>query len=222
MSISENLTHLRKLIPEHVKIVAVSKTMPVEALMRAYNAGQRIYGENKAQEITAKQPVMPADVQWHFIGHLQTNKVKYIVPFVSMIESVDSLKLLLEIDKQAANCNRVIDCLLQFHISDEETKFGLDMDECNLLLGGENFQKMANIRICGVMGMASFTENTEQVRGEFRALKTIFDQLKNSWFKKASYFNEISMGMSGDYQIAVAEGSTIVRIGSLIFGERNY
>lgn len=222
MSISENLVHLRKQIPEHVKIVAVSKTMPVEALMIAYDAGQRIFGENKAQEMTAKQPLMPADIQWHFIGHLQTNKVKYIVPFVSMIESVDSLKLLIEIDKQASSCNRVIDCLLQFHISDEETKFGLDMDECNLLLGSESYQKMANIRICGVMGMASFTEKTDQVRKEFRALKTIFDQLKNSWFKKASHFTEISMGMSGDYKIAVAEGSTIVRIGSLIFGERNY
>lgn len=222
MSISENLTHLRKHIPEHVKMVAVSKTMPVDALMIAYNAGQRIFGENKAQEMTAKQPLMPADVQWHFIGHLQTNKVKHIVPFVSMIESVDSLKLLVEINKIAANCNHVIDCLLQFHISDEETKFGLDMDECNQLLSGEGFQKMANIRICGVMGMASFTDNTEQVQGEFRALKTIFDQLKNSWFKEASHFAEISMGMSGDYQIAIAEGSTIVRIGSLIFGERNY
>jgi pyridoxal phosphate enzyme (YggS family) len=222
MSISENLTYLRKQIPEHVKMVAVSKTKPVEALMIAYNAGQRIFGENKAQEMTAKQPLMPVDVQWHFIGHLQTNKVKFIAPFVSMVESVDSLKLLVEINRLAANCNRLIDCLLQFHISDEKTKFGLDLDECHQLLNSESFQKMANIRICGVMGMASFTENTETVRGEFQKLKSIFDQLKNTWFKGVPHFCEISMGMSGDYQIAIAEGSTIVRIGSSIFGERNY
>lgn len=222
MSISTNLAYIRKQIPAHVKLVAVSKTKPVEELMKAYHAGQRIFGENKAQEMTAKQPLMPDDVQWHFIGHLQSNKVKYIIPFVSMIESVDSLRLLIEINKLADANNRVIDCLLQFHISDEETKFGLDMDEARQLLAHESYLKMASIRICGVMGMASFTDNVNQVRNEFRNLKRNFDELRRLYFEGITHFREISMGMSGDYLIAIEEGSTIVRIGSLIFGERNY
>jgi len=222
MSILGNLTHLREQIPEHVKLVAVSKTKPVEELLIAYTAGQRLFGENKVQEMIAKQPLMPADVQWHFIGHLQTNKIKYIVPFVAMIESVDSLKLLNEINKCATNRNRVIDCLLQFHISDEETKFGLNTDEAHQLLTSESYLKMSNIRVCGVMGMASFTENTQQIRHEFRTLKSIFDQIKDTYFKDENYFCEISMGMSGDYQIAIEEGSTMIRVGSSIFGERNY
>lgn len=222
MNISDNLALIRKNIPDHVKLIAVSKTKPVEELMEAYNAGQRLFGENKAQEMTSKQPLMPQDVEWHFIGHLQTNKVKYIVPFVRMIHSVDSLKLLSEINRLAANHNRIIDCLLQFHISDEETKFGLNTDEANQLLTSQEFSKMKNVRICGVMGMASFTENIEQVRAEFRHLKTIFSELKNQHFQGEKHFSEISMGMSGDYLLAIEEGSTIIRVGSLIFGDKNY
>jgi len=188
--------------------------------MEAYESGHRIFGENKAQELISKQPKLPSDIQWHFIGHLQTNKVKYIAPFVSLIESVDRLKLLREINKQANKSERIIDCLLQFHIATEDTKFGLNMDEAKEMLDSESYKSMKNVRICGVMGMATFTEDEEKVRAEFKNLKNIFTQLKTKYFGEAEHFREISMGMSGDYQIAVEEGSTIVRIGSLIFGER--
>lgn len=222
MSIPDNLALIRKEIPDHVKLIAVSKTKPVEVLMEAYNAGQRLFGENKAQEMTLKQPLMPKDVEWHFIGHLQTNKVKYIVPFVKMIHSVDSLKLLSEINRLAGNHKRTIDCLLQFHISDEETKFGLNTEEARQMLTSTEFLEMKNVRICGVMGMASFTENLHQVRSEFQHLKNIFMELKNQHFDVENYFVEISMGMSGDYLVAIEEGSTMIRVGSLIFGDRTY
>ncbi|MBN2175884.1 MAG: YggS family pyridoxal phosphate-dependent enzyme [Bacteroidales bacterium] len=220
MSIRQNIENLKNELPETVKLVAVSKTKSVEEILEAYETGHRIFGENKAQELISKQPELPQDIQWHFIGHMQTNKVKYIAPFVSLIESVDSLKLLNEINKQANNIGRVIDCLLQFHIAEEETKFGLDFNEATGLLNSEEFQAMKNVRICGVMGMATFTEDTGQVRKEFYLLKEIFNRLKNKYFIEQESFKEISMGMSGDYKIAVEVGSTIVRIGSLIFGER--
>ncbi len=220
MSIKNNLSVLLKEIPENVKLVAVSKTKPIEDILEAYNAGQKMFGENKAQEIIAKQPQLPENIRWHFIGHMQTNKVKYIAPFVALIEAVDSLKLLKEINKQANKINRVIDCLLQFHIATEETKFGLSMPEAKEILENPEFQIMKNIRITGVMGMATFTDNTELIHKEFRTLKDYFNKLKENYFSDEDFFKEISMGMSGDYKIAIEEGTTIVRIGSLIFGSR--
>ncbi|MFP4469932.1 MAG: YggS family pyridoxal phosphate-dependent enzyme [Bacteroidales bacterium] len=222
MGIKENLTALKQEIPAHVKLVAVSKTKPPGDIMEAYAEGHRLFGENKAQEMVSKQPQLPGDIRWHFIGHLQTNKVKFLVPFVEMIESVDRFKLLKEIDMQARKVDRRIDCLLQFHIAEEETKFGLDMPEAKALLEDPLFAGMKHIRICGVMGMATFTDNMEQVRREFKSLKMIFEQIKQNYFPDDPAFKEISMGMSGDYRIAIEEGSTIVRVGSLIFGERNY
>jgi pyridoxal phosphate enzyme (YggS family) len=211
---------LRELAPKNVRLVAVSKTQPPERILEIYRQGQRIFGENRAQEMLGKHAALPADIEWHLIGHLQTNKVKSIAAFVSLIHSVDSLKLLQEIEKQAVKANRVIDCLLQFHIAQEETKFGLTEDEARELFANEAFLQMKNVRICGVMGMATFSDDAAQVRREFRHLKTIFENLKKEFFQKASYFREISMGMSGDWRIAVEEGSTMLRIGSLIFGER--
>lgn len=204
----------------HVTLVAVSKTHPAERILDLYRQGQRIFGENRAQEMATKYDILPKDIQWHLIGHLQTNKVRNIAPFVTMIHSVDSLRLLQEIDKQAQKNGRVIDCLLQFHIAAEETKFGLDEQEAQDLLSSPEYPSMSGVRICGVMGMASFTEDQNQVRSEFRRLRAIFQGLKHSFFPKDTYFKEISMGMSGDWEIAVEEGSTMVRIGSLIFGER--
>ncbi|HLU87455.1 MAG TPA: YggS family pyridoxal phosphate-dependent enzyme [Taishania sp.] len=209
-----------KEIPKDVTLVAVSKTKPVEELLKIYNQGQRIFGENKVQEMCDKQQVMPNDIEWHLIGHLQTNKVKYIAPFVKLIHAVDSLKLLAEINKQALKNNRTIDCLLQFHIAEEKTKFGLDFSEAEQVLESVEFKNFNNIRICGVMGMATFTENEQQIRSEFKTLKHYFDTLKSNFFQNADYFSVISMGMSGDYQLAIEEGSTMVRIGSLIFGSR--
>ena len=201
-------------------LVAVSKTKPNEAIMNLYAQGQRIFGENRVQELVEKHEALPKDIDWHLIGHLQTNKVKYIAPFVRMIHSVDSLKLLKEINKQAAKNERVIDCLLQMDIADESTKFGLDESEVLDLLRSTEFKKMQHIRIVGVMGMATFTPDTAQVRDEFRQLAAISKQLKGDFFGENEAFKEISMGMSGDYQIAVAERSTMVRIGSLLFGGR--
>ncbi len=220
MSISKNLVKIKPEIPETVKLVAVSKTKPIEDILEAYVAGHRVFGENKAQELIRKQPQLPEDIQWHFIGHMQTNKVKYIAPFVWMIEAVDSLKLLKEIDKQSAKNKRIIKCLLQFHIGEEDTKFGLYMDEAGEILKNPEFKDLNNIEICGVMGMATFTDDMEQVRNEFKRLKNIFNKLKSNYFSVSKGFSEISMGMSGDYRIAIEEGSTIVRIGSSIFGER--
>ena len=219
MSIRINLTQLHREIPSNVKIVAVSKTMPVEIILEAYNAGHRLFGENKSQELITKQPFLPPDIRWHFIGHLQSNKVKYIAPFVEMIESVDSLKLLQEINKQAEKHGRLIRCLLQFHIATEETKFGLDLQEAELLLKSREYAEMKNISLNGVMGMASFTDDTALIRWEFRSLKTALIHLKNKFFKESPEFCEISMGMTGDYKIAIEEGSTIVRIGTGIFGK---
>lgn len=218
--IAQQLHAIKDNIPEHVTLIAVSKTKPVSAILEAYDAGQRHFGENKVQELVDKQVLLPKDIQWHLIGHLQSNKVKYIAPFVSLIHSVDSMKLLAEINKQAVKNNRVIDCLLQFHIAQEETKFGLSHDEAIELLNSEEYAKMKNIRIVGVMGMASFTENVDHVRKEFQELRSIFDELKNTYFAQHNSFKEISMGMSGDFKIAVNEGSTMVRVGGLIFGSR--
>lgn len=222
MSIESNLNALRKTIPEHVKLVAVSKTMPADDIKQAYAAGQRIFGENKVQELTAKQPHLPADINWHYIGHMQTNKVKYIAPFVGLIHGADSLKLLKEINKQAVKNERVIDCLLQFHIADESSKFGLSYPEAIEILESEAYASFDHIRVKGVMGMSTFTDDMDKVRREFKNLKTIFYSLKSSYFQDEPGFKEISMGMSGDYQIAIEEGSTMVRIGTAIFGERNY
>jgi hypothetical protein len=220
--IAENLERLKNEIPETVKLVAVSKTKPAETIMEAYNAGHRRFGENKAQELISKQPGLPADIQWHFIGHLQRNKVKYIAPFVSMIESVDSFRLLREINKQGKKNERVIDCLLQFHIATEESKFGLDMNEAREIMNSPDFPLFKNIRINGVMGMATFTDNEEVITREFRQLKSYFDVLQKDFFSGEPSFKEVSMGMTGDYHIAIREGSTMVRIGTAIFGERNY
>jgi hypothetical protein len=221
MSIRENLLRLKQSMPPHVKLVAVSKTQAVDVIREAYDAGQRLFGENKAQELIAKQPGLPDDIQWHFIGHLQSNKVKYLVPFVRMIESVDSLRLLKEINKQAGKAGRRIDCLLQFHIASEETKFGLDPEEARSLLSSESYQAMKHVRICGLMGMATFTDDENILTVEFRTLRGYFESIKNDFFAHDDAFREISMGMSGDYEVAIREGSTIVRIGTAIFGERN-
>ena len=221
MSVAENIEKYRSMMPPGLRLVAVSKTKPVSDIREAYDAGQRVFGENKAQDMISKQPELPADIEWHFIGHLQTNKVKYMASFVHMIESVDSLKLLKEIDKQAAKANRKINCLLQFHIASEESKFGLDIDEARQILGSEAINHLKNVNICGVMGMATYTDDASVLRKEFRQLKACFDTLKSEFFPKTDAFKEISMGMSGDFELAIEEGSTNVRIGTAIFGERN-
>ena len=218
--IKENLDAIRKTIPEHVTLVAVSKTKPVSALQEVYDAGQRHFGENKVQEMTEKSEVLPKDIKWHLIGHLQTNKVKYIAPYVHLIHSVDSFKLLKEIDKEAKKNNRIIDCLLQFHVAQEETKFGLDFEEAKELIENPEFIDLHNVHLVGVMGMASFTENEDVVRKEFQQLEDYFQLIKSYYFTFNDDFKEISMGMSGDYQLAIEEGSTMVRVGSSIFGTR--
>lgn len=219
MSIQQNLLQIKSQIPNDVTLVAVSKTKPVEDLMEAYNAGQRIFGENKIQEMTEKWQQMPKDIEWHMIGHVQSNKVKYMVPYVKLIQGVDSLKLLKEINRQAVRWRKNINCLLQIHIAEEETKFGLDENELIELLNSDEFKEMSNIKVIGLMGMATFTENQEQIKKEFNYLKSLFDK-----YKKLSTENyqltTLSMGMSGDYQLAIDCGSTMVRIGSSIFGGR--
>lgn len=220
--IKENLNIVRATVPSNVTLIAVSKTKPVSDLQEAYDAGQRIFGENKALEMRDKHQVLPDDIQWHFIGHLQTNKIKYIAPFVTLIHAIDSLSLLEAVNKEAVKNDRIIDCLLQFHIAQEETKFGLDIEEAKSLLESEIFKNLKNINICGVMGMATFTDNAAQVRNEFKNLKNIFETLKENYFKDNGSFKEISMGMSDDYPIAIEEGATMVRVGSKIFGARNY
>jgi pyridoxal phosphate enzyme (YggS family) len=217
MSIANNLLSIKSTLPEQVTLVAVSKTKPISDLMEGYETGQRIFGENKIQEMAEKWEQMPKDIQWHMIGHVQTNKVKFMAQFVSLIHGVDSLKLVQEINKQALKRNRVIDCLLQIHIAEEETKFGLDEEELALLLSSNEFQELKNIRIVGLMGMATFTDHKDQIKKEFTHLKSIFDQFKIH----NSQFTILSMGMSGDYQLAIECGSTMVRIGSSIFGGRN-
>jgi pyridoxal phosphate enzyme (YggS family) len=223
MSITKNLTEIKSQLPAHVTLVAVSKTKPVADLMEAYTAGQRIFGENKIQEMTEKWEQMPKDIEWHMIGHVQSNKVKFMAEYVSLIHGVDSLKLLQEINKQAKKHNRIIDCLLQIHIAEEETKFGLDNLELNEILKQVQNDKseFENIRIVGLMGMATFTENTTQIEKEFNHLKSIFDKLSKIPFTHNLKPNILSMGMSGDYQLAISCGSTMVRIGSSIFGTRN-
>lgn len=205
-----------------VTLVAVSKTKPLEQIQEMYDKGQRIFGENKAQELVDKHEALPKDIQWHFIGHLQRNKVKYIAPFVTLLHGVDSLRLLKEVNKQAKKHDRTIACLLQFHIAEEDTKFGLDWSEAQEILTSEVFKAMENIEIQGVMGMATYTDDLTQVRKEFQRLKEIHKQLKESYFPHQGSFKEISMGMSGDYELAIEEGSTMVRIGTLLFGERKY
>ncbi|WP_353097903.1 YggS family pyridoxal phosphate-dependent enzyme [Empedobacter brevis] len=217
MSIQDNLKTIEPTIPAHVTLVAVSKTKPVEDVQEAYEAGIRDFGENKIQEMCDKYEVLPKDIRWHMIGHVQTNKVKYMAPFVHLIHGVDSLKLLKEIDKQAQKNNRVIDVLLQQFIADEETKFGLDDKEIRQIMQ-EEIQSLPHVRVVGLMGMATFTDDENQIRKEFKTLKSNFEYLKNN-FENISI---LSMGMSGDYQIAIEEGSTMVRIGSSIFGYRNY
>ena len=222
MGIAENLQKIREKIPEPVTLVAVSKTKPDEIILEAYQAGHRDFGENKVQDLAAKQERLPADIRWHMIGHLQSNKVKYLASFVHMIHGVDSLKLLSVINKEAAKHERVIDCLLQVHIAMEDTKFGLSEEELMRLLDSEAFKELNHIRIRGLMGMATYTENSNQIREEFRHLKRIFDRLKDERFSGQDSFDQLSSGMSGDYTLAIEEGSNLVRIGSLIFGPRNY
>lgn len=204
----------------HARLIAVSKTKPAADILQLYNKGQLIFGENKVQELAAKYEELPKDIQWHMIGHLQTNKVKYIAPFVSLIHSVDSLKLLEEINKQAAKNNRVINCLLQIYIANEDTKFGLSAAEATELLASAEFAALQNVRICGLMGMATNTGNREQIAAEFASLKTLFNVFKQKFFSNNAAFTELSMGMSSDYTIALANGATLIRVGSMLFGER--
>lgn len=218
--IAEALKSIQSEISDQVTLVAVSKTKPVLDLQMAYDAGQRIFGENKVQELTDKFEILPKDIEWHFIGHLQSNKVKYIAPFVSMIHAVDSLKLLKEINKQAKNNDRTISCLLQFHIAEEESKFGLNLEEAQQILSSNEFVELQNISVVGVMGMATFTDDEDQVREEFRTLENYFHVVKSHFFKYNDAFEHLSMGMSGDYKIAIEEGSTMIRVGSSIFGSR--
>jgi len=220
--IKENLEKIRATVPEGVTLVAVSKTKPISDLQEAYDAGQRVFGENYPQEMRDKHEALPKDIQWHFIGHLQTNKIKYIIPFVKLIHSIDTANLLEAVNKEAQKHDRIVDCLLQFHIALEQTKFGLDMDEARQLLDSETFKQMENVRICGVMGMGTFTDDMEEVRKEFKHLKAIFDTLKKDYFAGQPQFKEISMGMSEDYPIAIEEGATLIRVGSKIFGARDY
>ena len=221
MHIQENLQHIKSTIPNHVTLVAVSKTKPVSDLMEAYNAGQRIFGENKIQEMVEKYQAMPKNIQWHMIGHVQSNKVKYMAGFVSLIHGVDNFKLLLEINRQAKRYRRVINCLLQIKIASEDSKFGMTVSEASEIIKSEAFSELKNIKIVGFMGMATFTEDENQIKKEFTLLKTVFDSLKS--LETFNFKPEtISMGMSGDYQLAITCGSTMIRVGSSIFGERNY
>lgn len=216
MPIKDNLSRIKNTLPESVTLVAVSKTKPIAALEEAYEAGQRIFGENKIQEMTGKFEALPKDIEWHMIGHVQTNKVKFMASYVNLIHGVDSLKLLEEINKQALKNDRVINCLLQMHIAEEETKFGLDKKELDDLLQSDSYRQLKNIKVVGLMGMATFTQNQEIIEKEFTYLKTIFNDVK----RQHAQFTILSMGMSGDYEIAIACGSNMVRIGSSIFGNR--
>lgn len=222
IDIKKNLKEVRETIPTSVTLVCVSKTKPNEYIMEAYESGERVFGENKAQELRQKHETLPKDIQWHFIGHLQENKIKYIIDYVTLIHSVDSLKLLIEINKQALKHSRIVDCLLEIDISHEESKFGLSREEATKLLEDSEYKQLKNIRLCGVMGVGSITTDREQTRKEFRELKELFTFLKTTYFPTADYFKQVSMGMTHDYDIALEEGATIVRIGSKIFGERNY
>jgi PLP dependent protein len=219
--IAQNIISLKQQIPSAVKLVAVSKTKPVADILEAYKTGHRWFGENRVQELLSKKDLLPGDIEWHLVGHLQSNKVRYIVPFISMIHSVDSFRLLKTIDFEAKKINRRVDCLLQFHIAREETKFGFTMDEADEMIASESFSQLESVRLCGLMGMATFTDDMNQVRAEFRNLMGYFKMLKERYFLRFPFFSEVSMGMSGDFRVAIEEGSTIIRIGSIIFGERS-
>ena len=221
MGIAENISEIKKTLPSNVKLVAVSKTKPNEAILEAYHSGHLIFGENKVQDLVKKYEELPKDIQWHFIGHPQSNKVKYMASFIHLIHGVDSLKLLKTIDKEAKKHKREIHCLLQFHIAEESTKFGLSLEEARELIGSAEFQALNYVKIAGVMGMATYTHNETQIRNEFKMLNNIFKTIKNEYFSGAENFCEISMGMSSDFHIAVEEKSTMIRVGSKIFGERN-
>lgn len=221
-TIQANLKEVLSELPPSVRLVAVSKFHPNKALEEAYAAGQRIFGESHAQEMTQKYETLPKDIEWHFIGHLQTNKVKYIAPYVAMVHAVDSYKLLVEINKHAAKANRIIPCLLQIHIAQEETKFGFNFDECEETLKTSDWKDLKNVQIAGLMGMASNVDDAEQIKKEFCSLNTFFQKIKRTYFADKEYFKELSMGMSHDYPLAMETGSTLVRVGSKIFGERNY
>jgi len=221
MNIVDRFNEIKSSIPESVRIVAVSKTKPVEMIGDLYSAtGHKIFGENKAQELAAKQQILPKNIEWHFIGHLQSNKIKYIAPYIDLIHSVDSFKLLIEINKEALRCNRIIPCLLQFHIAQEEAKYGFSFDAAKMMLDDEKFKDLTNISVRGVMGMATLTKDEVQIRSEFITLNNYFHDLKTRYFTGFSEFNEISMGMTEDYHIAIEEGSTLIRVGSGIFGSR--
>jgi pyridoxal phosphate enzyme (YggS family) len=222
MDIKENISKIKSTLPENVKLIAVSKFHPAETVKEAYDAGQRIFGENRVQELTAKQAVLPEDVEWHFIGTLQNNKVRHIAPFISMIQSVDSLKLMQEINRQAEKCGRTIRILIEVHIAGEDSKHGFSASECRALFADDVLPQFACIQVCGLMGMATFTDDTEQVRREFGTLRNIFEEIKSMPATDKSVFTELSMGMSDDYRIAIEEGSTMVRIGTSIFGIRQY
>jgi len=217
MGISENIANIKKQIPSNIKLIAVSKTRTVSEIQEAYNTGVILFGENKALELAEKHKLLPYDIDWHFIGHLQTNKVKYIAPFINLIHSIDSIKILTEINKEAKSNKRIIDCLLEFYIASEETKFGLELDDARQILNSPEFRQMENIRIAGVMGMASFTDDMSIVRTEFKQLKKYFEVIKSEYFQNDDNFKEISMGMTNDYLIAIEEGSTMIRIGTAIF-----
>lgn len=220
MSVRGNIDKLRESVPADVKIVAVSKFHSNDEILEAYNDSQRIFGESRVQELNAKQPMLPGDIEWHFIGNLQRNKVKFIAPFIHLIHSLDSERLMLEIEKQAVACNRKIPCLLQLHVADEETKSGFLPDECRRFLAKGKWRDCTHVQLAGVMGMATYTDDLKKVRGEFRLIKSLFDEFKSHYFSDDDNFKEVSMGMSGDYPIAIEEGATIIRVGTLIFGER--
>ncbi|MBM6890546.1 YggS family pyridoxal phosphate-dependent enzyme [Bacteroides caecigallinarum] len=222
MDIKAILDEIKAELPQTTRLVAVSKFHPASAIQEAYDAGQRIFGESKVQELEEKHDILPQDIEWHFIGHLQTNKVKYIAPYISMIHAVDSFKLLTEINKQAAKAGRVIPCLLEIHVAKEETKFGFTPDECMDMLNSENWKELTNVSICGIMGMATNTDDVNMIEQEFSTLASFFENLKSTVFRNDDSFRELSMGMSEDYHLAIKHGSTLVRIGSKIFGIRNY
>lgn len=222
MSIQTNILSILNNLPQGVQLVAVSKYHPKESIEQAYQVGQRVFGESKVQELVDKYQTLPKDIAWHFIGHLQTNKVKYIAPFIALIHSVDSLRLLEEINRQGQKCNRVIPCLLQIHVAQEDTKFGFTPDECLQLLSDGKWQELHHIEIKGIMGMASLTEDENQILNEFSILQQLFKHIRSTYFPSTPSFCELSMGMSGDYPLAIQMGSTMVRVGSSIFGERNY
>lgn len=222
MSIAQNIAQVKKELPENVTLVAVSKTKPESAILEAYEAGHRDFGENKVQDMAAKAGSLPADIRWHFIGHVQTNKIKYMAPFVHLVHGVDRVKVLKELNKEAAKNSRIIDCLLQVHIAKEETKFGFDADELATVFQENPQEKYPNVRIRGLMGMATYTDNQAQVRGEFENLNRLFLHIQSTFSMHNATFNILSMGMSGDYHLAIAAGSNMVRIGTAIFGERKY